>query len=215
MGSEDDDNDKKFDRRIMIASIFFFLTVALLMFSLHFYFQYLSRRREIRRRATLQRLVNRQIAPEVTDLNLGNEPPKTGLEQLVIDSLPEFKYKGDHEDGESTECSVCLGTIVEDAMVRILPNCKHMFHSDCIDAWLRSNVTCPMCRTVAEPVAEKKVGGGDVQPSAPPLEEIVSRSGGGSGFRFGSFRWMVGRERSSSIRSCGDEIIGDQDLERR
>ncbi|XP_065877152.1 RING-H2 finger protein ATL40-like [Euphorbia lathyris] len=221
MGSEDDDDDKKFDRRILIASIFFFLTVAFLMFFLHFYFKYLSRRREVRRRAALNRLINRQIAPDVTDLNSSNEPPKTGLEPTVIDSLPAFKFKADHnqlQDGEITECSVCLGTIVEDAMVRVLPNCKHMFHNDCIDAWFRSNVTCPICRTVAVPTvepAEKKVGDGEVQPSAPPLDENTSQSGGGSGFLFGSFRWMVGRERSSTVRSCEDEVIGDQDLERR
>ncbi|WCJ27147.1 RING/U-box superfamily protein [Euphorbia peplus] len=201
MGSEDDDNDHiNFDWTITNASIVYFLFGVLLMFFLRLYL--------LRRRL---RLINRQIAPDhVTDLNSGNDPPKTGLESTVINSLPEFKFKGNHEDGEITECSVCLGAIVEDAMVRVLPNCKHMYHNDCIDAWLRSNVTCPICRAMAEPMAENNVDGHHV----PPLEETVSQSGGASGFRFGSFRWMVGRDRSSSVRSCGGEIIGNHDLER-
>lgn len=32
-------------------------------------------------------------------------------------------------------------------MVKILPKCKHAFHRECIDTWLKAHVNCPICRT--------------------------------------------------------------------
>jgi hypothetical protein len=47
-------------------------------------------------------------------------------------------------DGEVT-CSVCLEDAVPgDALKKT--RCGHSFHGDCIDQWLRKNVTCPVCR---------------------------------------------------------------------
>lgn len=207
MGSEDDDKDQFADsQKIILAAIFSLFAVVILVILLHLYSRYLFRRQERRRRAALYRQ-SRQIAPADMESNYTIEPPKVGLDPLVIASFPPVAYKPTNQQeldhGEPMECSVCLGTIVEDAMVRVLPNCKHMFHVECIDMWLGSNTTCPICRTVAEPRVPPE--GSEVQvqvqvqPSAPPLAS-------GSGSLFGSFRWMVSRDRSSRARSCGDEV---------
>ncbi|CAN6163814.1 unnamed protein product [Urochloa humidicola] len=45
-----------------------------------------------------------------------------------------------------TECAVCLGAIQVGAMVKLLPVCGHVYHRDCIDLWLSSRSTCPLCR---------------------------------------------------------------------
>ncbi|XP_043714630.1 RING-H2 finger protein ATL40-like [Telopea speciosissima] len=82
------------------------------------------------------------------------EPPKTGLSPSVIAALPTFVYKKhDQTDGtgDTMECSICLSTIEEEETVRLLPNCSHVFHVQCIDMWLSSQTTCPICRTVAQP----------------------------------------------------------------
>lgn len=47
----------------------------------------------------------------------------------------------------STECSVCLNEFHEKEKLRIIPNCSHVFHIDCIDVWLQNNANCPLCRT--------------------------------------------------------------------
>ncbi|CBI23610.3 unnamed protein product, partial [Vitis vinifera] len=45
------------------------------------------------------------------------------------------------------ECAVCLNEFQEEEKLRIIPNCSHIFHIDCIDVWLQSNANCPLCRT--------------------------------------------------------------------
>ncbi|XVE88158.1 hypothetical protein DITRI_Ditri19aG0045800 [Diplodiscus trichospermus] len=229
MGSGDDHEYRKFgvSSKIMLAAIASLLGVVIIIILLHLYARYLIRRQERRRRAALYAL-RTQIAP-IDETSINERPPKSGLDPLVIASLPTFTYKltsGQVDHDEPTECSVCLGTIAEESTVRVLPNCKHMFHVECIDTWLGSHTTCPICRTVAEPTVrtlEDQELGSRVQPTAPPAEENTSHSGaqvvkegGPSGSRFDSFRRMLGRERSSSrIQSCGDEVIDTQDLERQ
>ncbi|XP_044498255.1 RING-H2 finger protein ATL16-like [Mangifera indica] len=75
-----------------------------------------------------------------------------GLDESVIRSLPIFQFsKGlnSKEFGErnSCECAVCLNEFQEDEKLRMIPNCSHVFHIDCIDVWLQNNANCPLCRT--------------------------------------------------------------------
>ncbi|KAJ1259439.1 hypothetical protein BS78_10G155400 [Paspalum vaginatum] len=55
-----------------------------------------------------------------------------------------------HEYGKKAgddECAVCLGELQRGEVVKQLPACAHLFHKGCIDAWRRSHVTCPVCRS--------------------------------------------------------------------
>lgn len=45
------------------------------------------------------------------------------------------------------DCAVCLCEFQLEDKLRLLPNCSHAFHRDCIDTWLLSHSTCPICRT--------------------------------------------------------------------
>lgn len=42
-------------------------------------------------------------------------------------------------------CGVCLENYNWDSICKQLP-CKHIFHKECIDAWLEKNSICPYCR---------------------------------------------------------------------
>lgn len=44
-------------------------------------------------------------------------------------------------------CSVCLALLLEGEQVRQLPECKHIFHAECIARWLPSHLSCPICRS--------------------------------------------------------------------
>ncbi|KAJ1258356.1 hypothetical protein BS78_10G069000 [Paspalum vaginatum] len=78
-----------------------------------------------------------------------------GVDQAFIDALPVFPYravvgrrrKGDEEEEEEPfDCAVCLCEFASDDKLRLLPTCGHAFHVPCIDAWLLSHSTCPLCR---------------------------------------------------------------------
>ncbi|KAI3722311.1 hypothetical protein L2E82_33344 [Cichorium intybus] len=71
----------------------------------------------------------------------------SGLDQAFIDALPVFMYKEVIGAKESSyDCAVCLSEFCEMDKLRLLPTCSHAFHMNCIDTWLLSNSTCPLCR---------------------------------------------------------------------
>ena len=41
------------------------------------------------------------------------------------------------------ECNICMTNEVKRLL---LLNCNHLFHSDCIDKWLKQSNTCPYCK---------------------------------------------------------------------
>ncbi|RYR20113.1 hypothetical protein Ahy_B03g065199 isoform A [Arachis hypogaea] len=45
------------------------------------------------------------------------------------------------------DCAICLSRFEQRDLLRLLPLCCHAFHAECIDVWLRTNLTCPLCRS--------------------------------------------------------------------
>ncbi|KAJ9176430.1 hypothetical protein P3X46_011740 [Hevea brasiliensis] len=70
-----------------------------------------------------------------------------GLDESVIREIPTFQYRREGEGRSIYGCVVCLNEFQEQDMLRVLPNCSHSFHLDCIDIWLQSNANCPLCRS--------------------------------------------------------------------
>ncbi|EEF37267.1 ring finger protein, putative [Ricinus communis] len=209
--------------KIMLAAITSLSFVVVLVIVLHIYARCVLRR-QARERANIRRL---GLATATS------EPPKTGLDPVVIASLPIFVYKqsnGDQEDNDQ-ECAVCLSVLQDQEMARSLPNCKHTFHAECIDKWLTSHSTCPICRTEAEPRIQPEPREGPVPAggaaTAPPLEQVgtegTSESGNqsssnkasGSISRLSSFRRILSRERSSRRIQSETQEQGLEDLERQ
>ncbi|KAK3005571.1 hypothetical protein RJ639_016033 [Escallonia herrerae] len=94
-----------------------------------------------------------------------------GLPQSVIDSIAVFKYNRGEGLNEGTECSVCLNEFQEDESLRLLPKCSHAFHILCIDTWLRSHTSCPMCRA---PIVYN-TNNANLNPTEPNMSESDSR----------------------------------------
>lgn len=70
--------------------------------------------------------------------------------------LGESKRLPKHNEGG--HCSICLAEYEAKDVIRCVPECSHCFHADCVDAWLRVNATCPLCRS---------------SPAPTPLSELV------------------------------------------
>lgn len=77
-----------------------------------------------------------------------------GLKRSTIRQIPTTNYHiatggvtaGNNNVIMSTDCIICLGEFMEGEKIKVLPKCKHGFHSKCIDTWLLSHSTCPTCR---------------------------------------------------------------------
>ncbi|KAJ0624587.1 putative transcription factor C2H2 family [Helianthus annuus] len=70
----------------------------------------------------------------------------SGLDQTFIDDLPVFMCNKVVGANEPFDYAVCLCEFSENDKLRLLPTCSHAFHINCIDTWLLSNSTCPLCR---------------------------------------------------------------------
>ncbi|GMH21623.1 hypothetical protein Nepgr_023465 [Nepenthes gracilis] len=71
----------------------------------------------------------------------------TGVDARFIKSITVFNYRRGDGLIEGTDCAVCLSEFKEEERLRLMPNCQHAFHVPCIDAWLKSNSSCPLCRS--------------------------------------------------------------------
>lgn len=75
----------------------------------------------------------------------------------TIDVPPAFAYEcpsdaeSSGKSAGSALCAVCLEDVRQGETVRRLPACGHLFHKDCIDMWLHSHTTCPLCRCDLSP----------------------------------------------------------------
>ncbi|MBA0861045.1 hypothetical protein Goshw_023872 [Gossypium schwendimanii] len=73
-----------------------------------------------------------------------------GLDEETIKSYPKLTYseaKLLKKGSTDTCCSICLNDYKGSDSLRMLPNCGHLFHLECVDHWLRLQSTCPVCRT--------------------------------------------------------------------
>ncbi|KAI3818824.1 hypothetical protein L1987_12645 [Smallanthus sonchifolius] len=229
-------NRTEINSRILFMAIIVLSTVVVVVTLLHIYARYMLRRQARRRGVAIQGLG--VIARIHSD-----KAPSRGLEPDVIASLPILMYKNnDHgldHSGVNSECAVCLSSFEDGQMIRVLPNCKHHFHAECIDKWLGSQSSCPICRHEVElgptilPLPREpstRLGNGGSPPSAPHLEQTiyvaVTKEGtseemvqssskiGGTNSRLGSFRRMLSMDRSSRCNnSCTQD--GIEDLERQ
>ncbi|XP_068345392.1 E3 ubiquitin-protein ligase ATL41-like [Pyrus communis] len=230
-------NSDDLNSKIMVISIISLSVVVLLVILLHTYARCVLQRQALRRAS-----MRHHLGSTMAHVHSIIELPKMGLEPSVIAALPMFVFRRaegqDGGDDNAIECAVCLSMLEDEEMARLLPNCKHSFHAECIDKWLNSHTTCPICRTEAKPRLhlEPREGPAAGMPTAPPLEHVNSvlssscmegtsdgaqsssagaKVNASSVSRLSSFRRMISRDRSSRrIQSCGQED-GIEDLERQ
>lgn len=71
----------------------------------------------------------------------------TGVDKTLLETIPIFSVAEVKLDDFARECVVCLGDLEDEDKVRLLPNCNHAFHLQCIDEWFVEHDSCPLCRS--------------------------------------------------------------------
>lgn len=98
----------------------------------------------------------------------GQEWSIAGLDEATLQSYPKilFSEKNPLPPNQDTSCSICLAEYKDCETLRLLPECRHVFHAVCIDAWLRLHASCPMCRASPLPTPQST-------PASTPLSELI------------------------------------------
>jgi len=87
---------------------------------------------------------------EMSTLTTNQQIPSSG------DSLELQEPASAESDEERSQftCAVCLDNIEIDQWYKRLPRCQHCFHTQCIDDWLSTRATCPICRQKTTPLVD-------------------------------------------------------------
>lgn len=82
------------------------------------------------------------------------QPPMAvdGIDRSTIEKFPKIQVgeRGQLPKPIDNVCSICLSEYEPMETLRSMPQCNHYFHAQCIDAWLKMNATCPLCRNLPE-----------------------------------------------------------------
>jgi E3 ubiquitin-protein ligase ATL4 len=107
----------------------------------------------------------------------------------------------------SPDCAVCLSPFSPDAELRLLPACRHAFHAACVDAWLRTTPSCPLCRanvSLPHPPLPTAAPAAATAPGPGAQEPLDSRVGGSSN-NSRSFRVEIGSVSNRRSSAAGDD----------
>ncbi|KAL6204393.1 hypothetical protein ACLB2K_021661 [Fragaria x ananassa] len=142
-----------YDGNVMLAALVSLLLVILFVLLLHVYAKWFLSQAHHRRRGSMA-VSRRVLGPnrfqhfhtftfDPTTNNLTTNAPK-GLDTSTIATIPLFVYKS--EEQCFLECVICLSPFEDEEVGRRLSKCGHCFHVECIDMWLHSHTSCPICR---------------------------------------------------------------------
>ncbi|KAK5088985.1 hypothetical protein LTR05_003209 [Lithohypha guttulata] len=112
-----------------------------------------------------------RVVSQLMEQNQQNGAPPAPEE--IINSLPRKAVdKTMLGDDDKAECSICMDNVEMGTEVTVLP-CKHWFHFECIQHWLKEHDTCPHCRKPITPEDQRHQQG---RPSGMPRMRRRSNS---------------------------------------
>ena len=95
-----------------------------------------------------QQFVQQQNQQPFSSLNADEVCHALLVDKVIVNKAGESLFKPNAEQLELPTCPVCLERL--DRSISGLPMltvlCRHTFHSECIQQWLRPDSKCPVCR---------------------------------------------------------------------
>lgn len=88
-------------------------------------------------------------------------PIRLGAQDIELENMKDYSIKDNDlnyiltnnttgetfiTDKENPVCIICRDIYIDTHIIRYL-ECKHYYHKECCDAWLKINKSCPMCRS--------------------------------------------------------------------
>jgi hypothetical protein len=69
----------------------------------------------------------------------------SGVEKDILELMPETKADLKLLPEEKKACVICMNQYKQGEKILTIP-CCHIYHSECIKDWFKSNDTCPICK---------------------------------------------------------------------
>ncbi len=101
--------------------------------------------------SSLQNLANTNMANTNIDIPETTNDVNIVCTKQELKSLKKCLYRNIEKKLTDT-CNICLEDFKANSRLTIL-NCKHYYHTRCINHWLKNSVICPVCK---EPTAKGK-----------------------------------------------------------
>ncbi|KAG7948689.1 hypothetical protein I3843_13G020300 [Carya illinoinensis] len=132
----------------VLVIIFILVVTIIVSVSLCLLLRHLNRRC-IRRLSTSTSTISTTTSTDAEFISARRVSPENPKNSFVR-TLPLFHFSSITRRSSSTssaDCAICLSKFEPNDELRLLPLCCHAFHSQCVDTWLGSNQTCPLCRS--------------------------------------------------------------------
>ncbi|KAK7334574.1 hypothetical protein VNO80_26334 [Phaseolus coccineus] len=139
LGGDGDDDPSAFEFSPLIVAVIGILASTFILVT---YYTIISR--FCRRRSMHSNDLAEDGSSELAQVSSSSN---SGLDEALIKSITVCKYTKGGGVVEGHDCSVCLSEFEENESLRLLPKCNHAFHLPCIDTWLKSHASCPLCRS--------------------------------------------------------------------